>query len=209
MWQIFDCFLTSGGWNPKITFNIKTKIFFLGKFDQYKKELMRTKMPQLLSTRHRFLPSGHEDFLVLKITFSKSQGRPIHTIWLKRIPQGTYPDDTRKIPWWQPSNQKAAADISLKCISRAAPWTKYFLCWKCSSHSWPFHYPKCPSFDFSFSPMMPNGYHRKNENKRNLPVVYIGNRLRVEAFPKDVPLGSASGGHFFWERLVLLVLPYT
>ncbi len=108
-------------------------------------------MPQLLSTRHRFLPSGHEDFLVLKITFSKSQGRPIHTIWLKRIPQGTYPDDTRKIPWWQPSNQKAAADISLKCISRAAPWTKYFLCWKCSSHSWPFHYPKCPSFDFSFS----------------------------------------------------------
>jgi hypothetical protein len=57
--------------------------------------------------------------------------------------------------------------------------------------------------------MMPDGYHRKNENKKNLPVVYMGNRLTVEAFPKEVPLGSASGGHSFWERPVLLVLPYT
>jgi hypothetical protein len=37
------------------------------------------------------------------------------------FPQGTYPDDTRKNPWSQPSNPKAAADISLKCICRAAP----------------------------------------------------------------------------------------
>jgi hypothetical protein len=44
---------------------------------------------------------------------------------------------------------------------------------------------------------------------KNLPVVYMGKRLGVGAFPKEVPLGSASGGHFFWERPVLLVLPYT
>jgi hypothetical protein len=57
--------------------------------------------------------------------------------------------------------------------------------------------------------MIPDAYHRKNGNKKYLPVVYMGKRLRVGAFPKEVPLGSASGGHFFWERPVLLVLPYT
>jgi len=38
MGQILDFCVTSGSWNPKIAFNIKTKKFFLEKFDQFKKE---------------------------------------------------------------------------------------------------------------------------------------------------------------------------